>query len=733
MSLIEKIDQFIIESLRHRYDSRAPQVTFLLNKADSCSDVSNRSGQVKVKLSAPQTFQKFVFRFPQTRIYYSLYQNTQWEIKILEYFNRTIVFYKKRGKAAPVQFQTQEAYSVYSLNPTAREKGNGLDSSGVFWIAPKGENGVKDSAVIAWLQAIRQAEYAFHPLTFFQTSDHTLQKKIDQWFAQVQFTDSAGKLTQEAIHAPGFIWLIEFYLKIGWWERLSEFFKNLKSEIKHTPQLILAARQLNTFLQAINKKPVDVPQDTFQQKKRTFFYRYFLPDEPDETIGKDVQKFWEYLQIPALRLRWEREIALNPDEFIAFVMLAIEQKFWWATQAIDFVRSFLPEAYKLFFNLLTAISSGICLTPKEHAFRISTLNGQREKTLLALPWSVKYYAFGKQNFTELFIHPFALEINLNQYIDFEINLCEKEVRLIPGIFKPPLDLPSWRTILIEFGDIRIRFPLIWQQATLKLNDSRLKFLRKKKRFQITVKNTKNQGPIKINGQLIEMRPDRFAKFYLPVEKKASRTAIRPFTPTGCRLTTLSLGNNAFTLRGVAFDSFGILKERFRVSFNALRSNKGIETNALPPEVLRAPYVPISLKITAGKCDPVHLELLPADGFWQALKNTPPERLIHEVKIWIDRDEREISVSEVAALSLKRLGWFPKIEEVTLDNFVPGNETFNLLLSSTGRLKDEIVIDAGNIKLFKSNTKLKLKYLQINPIILTKLFDIEFFIQEFEKK
>ena len=739
MQLVNKIEQFIRESLRHRYDTRSPLTTFLERKIDSVHCVLNLKGKVELILPPTEPFRVFVFRLPQTRIYYSLYQNLDWRIKILDYYDRTIFLIHSLKGSQSVRFSIHNEKAILTpLTGASQGKDDWLVEYDAFGIFPEEGQTTKETeaGILPYLQSIREREYKQHILNTFLTSEHGVRQKIDLLFTQLSEIDSFGSLQITSVQTSAFIWLHELYLQLGWLKQLNDFYAQIDlKQLKRSTFLNFTAHRFNDFAEKIGSEfpTVKLPAVKKGEKSNTFLKRYLLPEDGDEALDADLQNFWEYLQIPALRFRWEREIEQSPDEFVAFVLLSICRKFWWAPMAVDFVKPLLPDSYRLVFDLLTAVMLRICVVPTDRGFKIGSLQQtQTERQVISDYWNIKYYTFGKQAYSNAIFNGLSnLTVNLNQWVDFKVESKNRIIYLQPSLFRPPVNLPSWRTVEIEFLGNKIVFPLIWEQVTLKLNNCRLKFLRKKNRFQITVKNPNPQNRLSINGQTVALRDDRYAKIYLPNEKTESKTMVSAFTLTGDRLKELAPEMSAFTLRGVAFDVFGMLKDEFRVRFDNFRHSHGIKTNVLRPEVLNAPTAPVTMTITGRKCSPTRILLNKGNSFWHAFKTTQAERLVNELKIWVEKGAK-IEADALAKLVSERLGWLPEIEFTDLKNFRPEIAGFNLLISSEIKRTHEKRDQIGIINIFQTNKPPKIKYLQIDLKNWRNIFDFYFFIQDIAK-
>ncbi len=742
MSLVKKIEQFISDSLRHRYDGRTPYLTFLEMHAEAVKRIVNREGSVEIRLTNGESFQKFLYRFPQTRFYYTLYQNLHWQIKILDILQHTIVLVqhlerqKVDVRCVP---QNQKAQVLLLSNDKAQEEAVHRDRfSKIFWIWPEGESvpNAPEKVLLSFLQTALRSEYNLHLIGMITDADYTAMADLDRLFARLHALDALGHLRADAFRNEEFVWLHELFLQLGWWNRLKNFYLNVNSaSFKEEPLLTLLAQRFNAFLQASGHPPLNLPEEPNQKIVSSFLARYLSPQADEEERDIDLQHFWEYFQLPAFRFRWEREIVHNANEFIAFALLALCRKFWWAETALNTIDAFLPETHHVVFRLLRILLKRVCLRPNEKRIGILFFRDpQGDYQLKHSELQVRSYSFGKQVFARVAIGaPLELQATVDRRVDFYIDYAHKTLYIKPVIFRPPFQEPTLRTIKIEYAGNTIFFPLVWERATLHLNRCRLKFLRKKDRFQITIKNPDKDHLIYLENQAVPMRPDRYAKYYVPLQKRSATMAIEAFSPQGRQLTGLAPGPNAVVIRGWALDVFGIMKEEVRLRLNNQRRTHGIHPNAFNPDILNVPGGEVQLTISGRKCLPSTLKLTMSDPFWHAFVTRPAEQLIHELKIWIsDRHKESIDMEKLKQILAHRLHWIPEIEWISASYFKPLNQAFNIFIGSDFIRGDELIAKKGDIRIFRSKKSPKIKYFHIEDRNWHNIFDLNFFMGNFTK-
>ncbi len=738
--IISGIEFFLNSGLNRRYNPQACGQSFVVKKRENCAEIENYRQTVRILVSKEDSFFALVYRLPQTRIFYTVYQNLEWKISFIDYFNHCVVIVKNKTNKRSNSLTVRKKNKTSGIRLSERQNLNSsfqnitIKRREVFWFGPARERS-RFKSVLHFLNSARDREYRNHPLNFFFVSDNTLLRKIDMLFADLPHINREKTLTLLSLKEDYFVWLQELFLQLGWHDSLLKFYRTIHRNSEHWQNFLQNRKNvlfIQRFLRILELHEKTAPQwlkaialKDRQTAEYSFIELYF---GTEYQIDKKLQQFWEYVQIPALELKWRREIRENADNFMAFVLLAVARKFWWAPQSYRLIGKYITGVKKQLFDLLYLLMTHVNISVRGKV-NVSTLAFPQAIHRLDAGFAViDYYRFGKKLFSNLQFPQKALSLKIDKLCEFEYDLSSQTIEIKPIILKPPSEAPELRLIRVETEGVVVQTPLVWEQFVFEINKIRFKWIRKKKRYQLSIKAIKQTEPVKICERIIDLKEKPYSKYYFPITSDSGESNLDIFKLSGERVSGLLPGVNVLTVRGIALDARGILKETFRYAQNQLKKNKEIRTNGFTPQSINAQPPPLILTLTAGKCAPKVFRLQPTDAFWEKFKNTRAEILYQNLKIWIDTKSSSRELRNLPLLCIERLGFIPEIVEIDVNEFSPDKETFNFLVSKNIRSKDEVVLEMPDIRVCRNHKSPKNKYFLINPEIIEGLFDESFFIQ-----
>ncbi len=729
-----KIEHFILESLNHRYNSQVPQKTFVI--AQSVTDtITSRSKKLILKSTTVQQFQKVVFRFPQSRIYYSLFQNVELQVGIIEYFNWHILFLE--GDCASVNLKHSSTLSLYEINaqglvnsaPSFLPK-----SRGVYLIAPA-KKVAQQKSIIYLLNEIRKIEYQIHPINAIFTEDVEVLTQIDEDFANIPFIHEKGKLKIDFTRFRYAIFLLELFLQTGQFELLLQALKRkvvvqkaLNGQIhNHLSDFLVRLRW------ALQLQGQDFPPKLFAlieqpSSEESFCTWYFRGQTLSPEQKEHVQNIWESLAVPALELYWNRKAKQEPEQFLAFLLLALENHFVWVEQAFKKIYHFISPEDRPLFRLLFNLHR-IAFIQLNYKARFGTYYQWAFKQ--ALQWSkltVDYHRFGKQRFSVLKLPNQNLSIKINQLVQWEFDDQEKVLIIKPNLIVPPLKEPKFDYHLLQWANLKIKIPLLWQQFVVELNQTRFKWIRKKRRFQLSVKVPKqNTENIVFDGQIIKPQ-NVYQKYYLPIKPIEGQWYINFNDDRGIRFEKLHASCQKIILNGYAIDRFGILKSTF--NFKSSESKRNHQIDGLNREWQPLPIgrLPLKFQLTSRHCSPFSGQLQKCDLFVQALLNIKAELIPAKLTFWLLNSQEMLKIKETF---FNILGVYPKIIVTSPDKFHPLAETFNMVAGLIP--KDDLVqLETDEIKLVQCKKDKNVRYLWVATDRLASVLKQLFFMQKIVK-
>ncbi|MCD6375968.1 MAG: hypothetical protein J7L94_10610, partial [Caldisericaceae bacterium] len=413
--------------------------------------------------------------------------------------------------------------------------------------------------------------------------------------------------------------------------------------------------------------------------------------------------------------------------FWFFLQLSLQNHFYWAEQSFEKIYGWLPDDHKPYFRLLFQLwrftyleleQGGRCAVVKMLAHHQAVSFGRLQ---------IAYHRFGKSIFS-VFSDIFQdLKVKLDKQVQWHFEPKQNLLTIQPVLIKPPLIDPVFNFTQIQIDHFRIKLPLIWEQFTLQVNGIRLKWIRKKKRFQLSIKIPKQfKGQVSVD-QLPVNCDNVYTKYYFPIPVKKTEWHVSLNDDRGVRLQKPQAISNSLHVSGTALDVRGILHDTFNFKLENSKRNRQVIGQKPEMNPLFINKRLLKFDLTARRCQPFTGQIEDFDLFLKNFFNTPAARLIHQLMIWTFEHN---DVDQLKRTFLDILGFIPKIIGTSPEKFNPTAETLNLLISLNAM--EEVVGNYQNFKVMQRKNYSRAKYLWINKNQLKKNLINFYFMQKIEK-
>jgi hypothetical protein len=528
------------------------------------------------------------------------------------------------------------------------------------------------------------------------------------------------------------IWLQEIYIHFGWYDQLRIFYKDItKIEVSLTEKKIIfwALYRFNSICKLIGIEGIKIKLDQVNNSRdiEGEFLNHLInsTDQLDGNIYEQIQKKWNYLHIPAIRLKLQKLIHENPDELIALAYLALQYRFWWYQKLEDLLLQFLPENKKSIFKFLSLINNSNTVRFRKDSIYFSkyntSLNVRVHKNLAGL-LTIKDTTQGGEHFTYLEKEN-TFFFKINKSIDLVYFPRSSSFIIRPRLYHPYTD--KCINCKIKISEYSVDIPLIWDQFTIEFKKCRFKFLRKKDRFQVTIKFSKSVQCIKLNEDHIETNSEPVHKLYIPIKRSKSKIHVSMYNEYGASIHKLNPKSANIILNGYGYDTYGVLNSHYRIYMD--KQKKSFEGELNDPVNLSMLQCNKSMEIVlrASKFDPVHIQLNHVDPLIAKLAYTNISELFYRLKIFVDEDNK--TIDKIINVCNRNLGFIPQIEN--LSKLIPDRNNIVIIIGKSFRDEES---DVNLIyKIIPINDKSKQTALWINPVNLNNLFSETFFKSIFE--
>ena len=274
--------------------------------------------------------------------------------------------------------------------------------------------------------------------------------------------------------------------------------------------------------------------------------------------------------------------------------------------------------------------------------------------------------------------------------------------------------------MLTVSNFSLHVPLIWDQFTVEFNKCRFKFLRKKDRFQVTIKFAQSISEIKVGEEYIKNSHGPVVKYFIPIKRSKSEINISAYNTFGAKLRKNFTSSNPVVIKGIGYNAFGIINNHFRVLPDGQKKSYDIDLDEIKNNPINFSREKLVLRFTASKFDPINLQLDIADPFIIKLLNTDISELFHKLKIYINIDIP--NSQEVENLCIRTLGFVPPIEQIS--ELIPNRNNIICIISNS--IGDQYLSREIKFRIARINNKSMQTAMWINPEHLSYLFSEAFF-------
>ncbi len=728
--LLEKIDHFLLQALNHRYNSQAHRVTFLEEVQLNCQKITNINRKLELSFQALPKVRKLVYRLPQTRIYYTLYQSADVRIIFIDYFNVHFVAYQLANQTAKLVNRTRLQFR--SFNPRQRFLAS-LSDVGLWVFAPSNILSKLESP-LSLLHTLKIHEYKINPVAQAQTENTEFLATLDANFARLPYITMQGNLQKRVVNDPLWAGYFEWFVQNGRFKPLLALLKNKDVQTRLTQDSwgVFFLHRLKSWLQ-LNDQAVPMwlqkVKPSNQPFPTSFTELLYTGIEGDPQALAALQHFWETMQTPALEFYWQKKFNDQPWIFFSFLLLAVRHQFFWAEHCYKKLREWATDSQKPLLDLLFQQNQFVHVTGSNPIIAGAWNLAACKQAFNWGAFSLKFYRFGKNTFSEISSSLIGLTLKIDRFVRWQINRETQTITVLPVLWRPPSYDFALRFQELKIDGWRIQLPLIWEQFVLQINQARLKWIRKKRRFQVSFKIPKAfTQKLILEGHSLTSR-NVYGKLHFDFTPQSNQWQVEVYDAQGVHVHLPHANLNHLTLRGAALDAYGILRSNFNLKRLNSRRNHQMVANALTCDLIPVDKLPMEFTLTARRCEPRTIKIEPLPIFVRKFFQTAGRELVNTMMVWI-QSEKEIF--KIAQIFEEQIGFVPKINVTLKKNFNPTTETFNLLISLRPEETDRVVIDWGSVKLMAQGKGKRIFYFWLQESTLPTALNYLFFIQKTEK-
>lgn len=482
-TLFGRIEAWIVRNLYFRYNAHTPQATF------SRSNENYPFPGERFPFEVDSELEKGAFhlkRFPQSHLVLSEWSCSQIQFQLLSHGKSHVLLVRQiKSGGSPIGITPRANFKLSHLQGQAYVQTKGkliLPTTAAEAVYLFSKSAVKnlEADPLEWLQNALISDRKQHILSHLKSTDFEFLKWMDcAWHTLNSLEYSANG------------------------DNSSRAYSFLLTELNEH----FGRKLFNPIIAPLNSK-LDTPEDKWLD-------RFHNPDAQ----GRELQDFWQRIHYPAYEMAERKNISEHPLVYICFVLLAQREQMTWTGRAFTFIKSNLAPKLQAPFEML--------YTLKEHTawynlqttvqYRFNTSRPPAVQELFVDSPAVTFKTVNLQNKTAMRINHGEFKLVLDKPARTEFDTKKKRLAIQPGGFYPTWDEAKFTQTNIELDGIHCRIYLAWRDFSMELNGVRFRFLRKKQRIQVTIKNRMPLSNLKVGGENVEFGNGRYQKIYLPVQ------------------------------------------------------------------------------------------------------------------------------------------------------------------------------------------------------------------------
>ncbi|HGY56705.1 MAG TPA: hypothetical protein ENK44_13440 [Caldithrix abyssi] len=704
--IIDAIDTFCQEALQTGYDLFGRDERPVMEDFPGCPQGRLELGGNHFQIEALNSVAISRIQIPQSRAYLMTPETDQTCYRFIQFPDFILITIRHNSPANPVMLSVKAAenWRIVYLNDVQQELFDDkllfkTASEGIILIANEKEN-LSDEAIPSFLKRHLNNERKIHPFNVgFVVQNLDIMMKLDRIWAGLSALIGSDRSVQikdnDSIETV--IWLQELYLYFGWMDEWDKFHRLSRPE--HNEMVLCRAR----FEILKGKLTTEEVVNSVEVSNEDFFLTSYLFGKPiyEESIAENLQKKWESVSVPARELFLSESIRRSPNEYIAFALLALRYNFIWAERLAMQVEKNLSGLNQRLFNALFLLNRQILFHTNGPSVQLQSGTGQANRLHLIHP----RFVFKISRFADTVYSHITFTGNRFLRIDKQVSIIftdeGRDIRIEPLFYRPPLDKLPLKAVYLYEQDKRLHIPLVWRKIELRSNSWRLRFLLKKRRFQIIVRFYDKKARIKIGEQEISAQEGIYQKVYLKADRNPGRFIVNLCDAYGNKTQKLSTAMKRVYLRGFGLDINGLLKESCNVSRNALPSSTMMGLNQSLAESIPVTSDLERIRITGRKCTPLDIPIVQTGGYARRFVDTPTGLLKYKMVIYCDF-RNETLVKEIKNTVKKRLGFRPLLRDH--DKIEWNRSHFIFVVERELKAQTEVIGESDFYSIFRPTAK-----------------------------
>lgn len=280
-----------------------------------------------------------------------------------------------------------------------------------------------------------------------------------------------------------------------------------------------AVRDKNPFMAILKSLENDTFDSSGLEEINYFYVAYFGNGTDPGILANRLQQWWNRYSMPIYNLWWKRQLEQDPEKLLIIFLLALQLRIPWSETILIRCNKFISVPL---FRVLVKLGK-IFLIRHNHNGKLIIVPGPQRAGNISGTLArdrhlrIKVTQFGSEKYFSVF-HNNRQMIKVDKDISCEVSRDGERYSFFPSIY--PCRLTDFMINLLNIEDrmMMVRIPLVWRKGSIEVNALRVRWLLKKKRFQLTLQARSDIESYRVNDQKITLRKGERKVLYMYPEK-----------------------------------------------------------------------------------------------------------------------------------------------------------------------------------------------------------------------
>ncbi len=237
-----------------------------------------------------------------------------------------------------------------------------------------------------------------------------------------------------------------------------------------------------------------------------------------------LQKWWDRYSLPLFQKKFELMFRNYPQKIFIIFALAQWLRLPWSLLLLNKCNQFKKNPEFEFLSYLYQLLQIKIIRNKVVCVKTGTRNPGNFIQINRGNKFIRFTRFGQKIYSSLSIDK-LLVIKVDKEVFLKFDEENHKLEVLPDVSGYLYDNLHINKIILRVDNYLLHVPLLWKKSEIHHKDLRLKWILKKKRFQISCAKGQIDGRVELNDQKLEFNQSRWLKIYQSIKSTNPRIGL----------------------------------------------------------------------------------------------------------------------------------------------------------------------------------------------------------------